>query len=57
MNCTVARWGIAVTGLDGATTDDSVSSTSTMRSALTLARGHIEAMNVDIITDIRICTR
>jgi hypothetical protein len=39
------------------TTDDSVSSTSTIRSAQTAARGIIAAMKLAIITDIRICAR
>jgi hypothetical protein len=38
-------------------TDDSVSSTSTMRSAETEARGTITAMKVAIITASRISTR
>ena len=38
-------------------TDDSVSSTSLMRSAQTAARGTMIAMKVAIITDIRICIR
>ena len=41
----------------GGTTDESVSSTSLIRSAQTAARGTIISMNVAIITDIRICTR
>ena len=40
-----------------ARTRDSVSSTSSMRSAQTSARGTIMNMKVAIITDIRICIR
>ena len=39
------------------TTDDDVSSTSTMRSAHTAARGHSDAMNDAMSTDIRIWAR
>ena len=46
-----------MTGADGATTDDSVSSTSWIRSAHTVARGTSTAMNVAIITASRICAR
>ena len=46
-----------MTGSAGGTTDDSVSSTSAIRSAHTEARGTIISMKVAIITDIRICTR
>jgi hypothetical protein len=46
-----------VTGTAGATTDDGVFSTPWIRSAHTAARGIIDAMNVAIITDIRICVR
>ncbi len=47
-----------MTGWSGARTDGrSVSSTSTMRSAHAAARGSVTAMNVAIITAIRICTR
>ena len=41
----------------GAWTDDSVSSTSWMRPAETVARGIIIAMKVAIITDMRIWMR
>ncbi len=47
----------SVTGRCGGTTDDSVSSTSTIRSAQTAARGTIISMKVAIMTDIRICIR
>ncbi len=47
----------SVTGLLGATTDDGVSSTSWIRSAHTAALGTMIAMNVAIITAIRICVR
>ena len=47
----------SVTGDSGGRTDDSVSSTSTTRSAATDARGIIDSMNVTITTDIRICSR
>ena len=46
----------SVTGDSGGRTDDSVSSTSTTRSAATDARGIIDSMNVTITTDIRICS-
>ena len=46
-----------MTGDSGGSTEDSVFSTSLIRSALTEARGTITAMNVAIITDIRICMR
>ncbi len=46
-----------MTGSVGGTTDDSVSSTSPIRSAHTDARGTITSMKVAIITDIRIWTR
>ena len=46
-----------MTGSAGATTDDSVSSTSSMRSAHTDGAGPITATNVAIITDIRIWIR
>ena len=46
-----------VTGSAGGTTDDSVSSTSVMRSAQTAARGTIISMNIAIITDMTICIR
>jgi len=45
------------TGAVGGTTVESVSSTSSMRPADTVARGIIIDMNVAIITDIRICMR
>ena len=45
------------TGAAGGTTLDSVSSTSSMRSAQTSARGTIMNMKVAIITDITICIR
>ena len=45
------------TGSAGGTTDESVSSTSSMRSAQTAARGTIMNMKVAIMTDIRICIR
>ena len=41
----------------GGSMDGSVSSTSTIRSAQTAARGTIINMNVAIITDITICMR
>ena len=47
----------AVTGSAGGATDDSVSRTSMIRSALTAERGIIISMNVAIMTDIRICIR
>ena len=47
----------SVTGSAGGTTEESVSSTSTIRSAHTAARGIIIIMKVAIITDIRICIR
>ena len=47
----------SVTPLVGGTTEDSVSSTSPIRSEDTAARGIITSMKVAIITDIRICTR
>ena len=47
----------AVVPLGGATTVDGVPRTSWMRSAQTAARGTIDATNVAIITEIRICTR
>ena len=37
-------------GLAGGTTDDSVSSTSTMRSAATAARGIIDTMKAAMVT-------
>ena len=46
-----------MTGFAGGTTEDSVCSTSLIRSALTDARGTITAMNVAIITENRICIR
>ena len=46
-----------MTGSAAGTTDDAVSSTSWMRSADTAARGTSTAMNVAIITAIRICVR
>ncbi len=46
-----------VTGSSGGRTEDSVPSTSAIRSALTEARGIIITMKVAIITDIRICIR
>ena len=45
------------TGSAGACTEESVSSTSWMRPAETVARGIIIAMKVAIITDIRIWMR
>ncbi len=47
---------VGVTGAAGRT-DDAVSSTSTIRSAHTAARGIIIAMKVAIMTAIRICIR
>ena len=47
----------AVTGRPAVTTEDSVSSTSLIRSAQTMARGAIISRKVAIITDMRICTR
>ena len=47
----------SVTGCCGGATDDSVASTSPMRSADTDARGAITATNVAIITAMRICMR
>ena len=49
--------GRVVTGCAAVTTEDSVSSTSLIRSAQTIARGAIISRKVAIITDIRICTR
>ena len=46
-----------MTGSVGGTTEESVSSTSVMRSAQTAARGTIISMNIAIITDITICIR
>ena len=46
-----------VTGLAGGTTLDSVSSTSSIRSAQTSARGIMTNMKVAIMTAIRICIR
>ncbi len=48
---------VSLTGCAGGRTLDSVSSTSPMRSAETVARGIITAMNVAIMTAIRICIR
>ena len=45
------------TGAAGWTTVESVSSTSAMRPAETVARGIIIDMKVAIITDMRICMR
>ena len=47
----------SVTGSAAGTTDESVSSTSSMRSAQTAARGTIISMKVAIMTAIRICMR
>ncbi len=46
-----------MTGVDGAVTDDSVASTSPIRSAETAARGSSTTMKVAIITAIRIWMR
>ena len=46
-----------MTGAVGGTTLDSVSRTSSMRSAQTSARGTIMNMKVAIITDMTICIR
>jgi hypothetical protein len=54
---TVARSGSSVTGCSGSRTDDSVSRTSVMRSALTDARGSRTSMKVAIMIDMRICIR
>ena len=51
------RSSSTVTGSAGGTTDDFASSTSTIRSALTEARGVSIATNVASITDIRIWIR
>ena len=51
------RSGRDLTGSAGCATDDSVSSTSSMRSAHTAARGTSMVTNVAIITDIRIWMR
>ncbi len=51
------RPGVSVTGSAGGVTEVSVSSTSTIRSAQTAARGTIISMKLAIITAIRICTR
>src|SRR5215212_8290846 len=56
-NSTVARWATCLIGSVGGCTLDSVPSTSTTRSAATVALGIIDIMNVTITTDIRICTR
>ncbi len=56
-NSTTEVFGSSVTGRVGSTTEESVSSTSWMRSAQTAARGAIISRKVAIITDIRICTR
>ena len=53
----LTRSGRSVTGSAGGTTDESVSSTSVIRSAHTEARGTIISMNIAIITDITICMR
>ena len=45
------------TGFTGGTTLGSVSSTSSIRSAHTSARGIMTNMKVAIMTDIRICIR
>ena len=47
--------GSSVTGTAGGTTVVSVSSTSSMRSAQTSARGTMMNINVAIITAMRIC--
>ena len=52
-----ARDRHSVTGAAGGATDDSVPSTSWIRSAHTAARGTMMSMKVAIITDIRICNR
>ena len=49
--------GSAVMASGEVTTDDSVSSTSLMRTAHTEARGQSTATKVAIITAMRICTR
>ena len=46
-----------VTGAAGGCTDPRVSTTSMMRSAHTAARGIMIAMNVAIMTAMRICRR
>jgi hypothetical protein len=46
-----------VTGCSGSTTEESVDSTSWIRSAQTAARGASISRKVAIITDIRISTR
>ena len=56
-NSTSPRPVTVVTGSAGGVTDDSVASTSSMRSAHTAARGTIISMKVAIMTDIRICIR
>ena len=48
---------VGVIGVNGGTTDDSVSRTSMIRSADTDARGYSAPMKVAIMTAIRICTR
>ena len=47
----------AVTGSTGGVTEESVSSTSTMRSAATDARGIIDTMNVNMTTATSTWTR
>ena len=56
-NSSELRGSSSVTGSAGGTTDVLASSTSTMRSALTEARGVSIATNVASITDIRIWIR
>ena len=51
------RSGTSVTGCAGGTTELSVSSTSTMRSPATDARGTIDTRKVDMMTAIRIWIR
>ena len=46
-----------VTGCAGGTTEESVASTSWIRSAQTAARGAMMSKNVAIMTDIKIWTR
>ncbi len=48
---------LAARATTAGTTEESVSSTSPIRSAQTAARGIMIAMNVAIITDMRICIR
>ncbi len=57
LNATVPSTGVVPESVSGSTIDGVVPRTSPIRSAQTIARGIIMAINVPIMTAMRICSR